>query len=819
MRLRVLSLLLFLGLLLTTLPASAREADEVDEATAAEAVNVLLEEDPGADIRRIWDLGDALAKGGKAAITGLREAAADASPGRCLAIARALILLEDHTKGLELLEGVVRSDELEVPLKVAALRVIGDEGELEEAKWLEDRIDVTHNPRVKMAVAKALWRLDYRNKRKGKEVLLRYLRSTDADLRAEGALALGEIGAAAEARPILLELSDEPTERGRSAAFLLTILNLEQQAEQALRAGGSPDGTDADPAPATEGHWPLLDEIVRTLEQAYLETDAIDRQALEDAMAGGITKALDPFTAYLTPEENAEFQEGLDPTYGGVGAYVFNDANNLKRFTISRPIWGGPVYRAGLCTGDVVMEIAGRSTEGLGVDECVRLLKGPPGTDVTVRIFRPGWTETRSFTLTRARITIPTTAYDILPGKIGVLEILSFSQDTAAEVAKILGRFEKEGVKGIVIDVRYNGGGYLQSAVEIVSQFLPEGKLIVTEKGRPGGRAPRRHESTGAGVLQKTIPVVVLINQGTASAAEILAGALRTHERARLVGTMSFGKGSVQSPCALTARPGEPFTDMLRDVPVRYSDHNGNGRHDVGEPVHTETLRNGRYDPPERFEDANGNGRYDDGESFIDDNMNGRWDAGESFTDENANGIWDPGGLLKLTIGAYYLPDGRFLKRETEVVDGEVVVKGGLEPDVEAKPEPLDYWELQAQRALNGSPELKTYVDGVYADHRDLAERLARSDGKDPSRYPGFDAFYESLDTRLDKDAVRFLVRLMLRRHIGDDIGRELVGDVVDDPVLQAALQDLFRTLGRDLEDVEDLAFLAHEAEEDVPER
>jgi carboxyl-terminal processing protease len=800
-------------LLLPLLPAAAREGDDIDRAAASRTVAALLKEDPGSDLRRIWGLSESLAAGGKPAIQALREATEGVAPSQRLAIGRALILLEDYTKGLEVLTGIVEDAASEAALKTAALRVLGLEGELEQAEWLEDRIDTTFDPQVKMAMAKALWNLNFSNKKKGKEVLLAYMRSTDPDLRADGALALGEIGAAAEARPVLLEIRDEPTERGRSAAFLLRVLSLEQAADQGLRA----EGTAENPPPleipdfAKPGRWELLDEIYELLERYYLDDDKIDRRKLQDAMAAGITKALDPFTNYLSEEEHGRLREGLDPTYGGVGAYVFNDPDNLDRFTISRPIWGGPIYRAGLRTGDIVTAISGTSTEGLAVDECVRLLKGPPGTPVTISIYRPGWPEPRDFTLTRARITIPTTAYDILPGRIGFLEILSFSSDTAAEVGKILDRFDEQGVKAIIVDVRYNGGGYLQSAVDIGSQFLPKGTLIVSEKGRPGAWRDGKHHSSGAGDHRRQVPIVVLINQGTASAAEILAGAMKVHGRARLVGSMSFGKGSVQRPIDLATRPGEPFEDQARDMPVSYTDSNGNDRHDAGEPVRHRKMKNGRYDPPEKFEDKNGNGRYDPGETYSDENINSRWDPGEPFTDVNGNGIWDPGASLKLTVAGYYLPDGTRLKRETEVVDGKVETTGGLEPDVNGTLDPLNLWEIQAQRKLDGSEELESYVSDLYENHRKLVERLARSDQRDPSVYPGFDNFYQSLDTRLSKEAVRFLIRFNLRRKIGDDLGRKLVGDVVDDSVIQKALVDLFATMGQELSEIQDLEFLAKE--------
>ncbi len=800
-------------LLFSMLLAPSAPADDIDEAAAGKQVTALLEKAPGDDPRAIWALSESLAEGGKPAIRPLAAAVEAAGATQRLAIGRALILLKDYVRGLTVLRSVAENENADGSLRAAAVGLIGEEGELEDAEWLEDKIDTTLEPHVKMAMAKALWDLNFTNKKKGKDVLLAYMRSTDEDLRAEGALALGEIGAAGEARSVLNELRHEPTERGRSAAFLLEILKLERLSEAEYRVPRETDTPLPDPDLGAEepGRWPLLDEVYRTLQKLYVDDDKLDAAALEDAMAAGITKALDPFTSYLSPEAHAKLREGLDPTYGGVGAYVHNDPKNQERFTISRPIWGGPLYRAGLRTGDIILDIDGTSTEGLSVEDCVRLLKGPPGTEVTITIYRRGWDEGRPYTLNRARITIPTTAWAVLPGDIGFLQVVSFSQDTAREVGKVLDRFEAAGVKSLILDLRFNGGGFLHSAVEIASHFLPRGELVVSEKGRDGVYPEQKHFSNGAWSRRPglaKIPIVILINQATASAGEILAGALRQQrEDVRLVGTMSYGKGSVQRPWDLTSRSGEPFTDEERQRPT-FEDTNGNGRYDRGEKVRLVREKNGRWDDAERFDDTNGNGRWDPGEDFRDENYNRTWDDHEPFEDVNGNGTWDPGASLKLTIAAYYLPDGTRLQRKSEVKDGKLVTTGGLKPDVEVDPKFIDFWELQAQRKLESGKEVDTYVDRLFAEHPKLVGELANSDGQDPARYPDFDAFWESLDTRLDKEPVRFLVRFNIRRRIGDELGRELVGDVVDDVELQAGVKTLFDLLGTDIAADPEYAFI-----------
>jgi carboxyl-terminal processing protease len=787
------------------LRARAGLADDVDEMTAKRGVDAILANAKEDDVVALWAMGKELAAD-KSAVAALRASLEGASPGKRLAIGRALVLLDDDTKGVEVLQALASDDAVAVPLKVAALKVIERVGEDEQAEWLEKAIDDTNEPTLKMAMAKALHRVGGARKSKAKAVMLEYLKSEDRTRREEGALALGEIGAAVEAKPILSEMRGEPTERGRSAAFLLELLARESVAESTMRDANPPA------PPKGDGSWPLLDEIREILESSYVDPAKLGDQKLEDGAAEGFTKALDEHSNYLSPQEVARLQETLDPTYGGVGAYVHLDPDNRNQFTISRPIWDGPIHRAGLRTGDAITHIDGEPTLGLSIEDCVRRLKGPAGSRVVVSVVRPGWTEKQDFTLVRANITIPTTAYDVLPGPIGYLEILSFGEDTSREVHKILDDFQKTEVKGVVVDLRSNSGGYLQAAVEIASEFLPQGALVVSEKGREGVYNERVHRATDAGAGRPTWPVVVLVGGGTASASEIFSGALRHHERARLVGTQTFGKGSVQLPRPLKTRPGETFTDVARETVVTYTDQNGNGRLDKGEPTRKRVLVNGSYDAAEKFTDENGNGTWDRGESWIDANQNGAYDPAEPFEDANKNSKWDAGGMFKPTVALYYLPDGSNLRGRFEVKNGKNVRVGGLVPDVDVKDDARDFWELQAQAELYRAGAIRKWVDEQMGKHPALYETLARSDRRDPAAYPGFDEFYATLDTKLSKQAVRALVRIRVRDNVGDTLGRELRSDIVDDFTLRAGVIELLSTMKVDPRSIPDLAFLA-----DVP--
>ena len=784
-------------------------ADDLDEATARRGIEAALTKAPETDVPALWQLSRSLAEAGKQGIPALREAATSAKSGPRLAIGRALVLLEDTTKGLEVLVGIAGDAAAAPPVRVAALRVIEREGEEDQAEWLEEAIDAEHEPAVKMGMAKALWRLGTPAKAKGKAVMVEFLKSTDVERREEGALALGEIGAADEAKPILFEMRGEPTERGRSASFLLELLDREAIEEAGLRQPSAGPAVGEPAAPARS--WPLLDEIRQILEQTYVSPEKLGAADLEDGAAEGFTKKLDPHSQYLAPEDNAKLLESLDQTYGGVGAYVQNDPDNAQRFTISRPIWGGPIYKAGLRAGDMILAVDGEPTQGKTVEECVRLLKGPAGSNVVVSVMRPGWTEKQDFTLTRANITIPTIAYDVLPGDIGVIEILAFGEETAREVRQILAEFAKRGVKGLVVDVRFNGGGYLRAAVDVASEFLPKGKVVVTEKGRDGVWPERKHVSAGPQSEHPDWPVVVLVNGGTASAAEILSGSLRQHDRSKLVGTQTFGKGSVQVVLDVKSRPGEAWTDVARSTIVRYSDLNENGTWDEGEAAQRATMKNARYDAAEKFTDTNGNGLWDPGEAFLDENGNSVYDVAEPFEDKNKNGKWDPGASFKVTVAKYYLPDGTNLDGHVELRDGRVTRHGGIEPDIEVKPVDADLWKRQGQAELYRSPAVRKFVDDLAASDPAAIERLARSDRRDPASYPGFDALYAGLSTKLDPQDVREVLRLRVREALSDRLGRDLVGDVVDDDTLRTSLLVLLPQMKLDAKSVPELAFLANE--------
>lgn len=282
-----------------------------------------------------------------------------------------------------------------------------------------------------------------------------------------------------------------------------------------------------------------------SVEQVYdlLKKDfdgQMSTEKLLDGLKTGLVDASgDPYTEYFNPKDAKTFDEALSGSFTGVGAELGTNADNQT--VIVSPLAGYPAAKAGLQTKDVITAIDGQSTSGLSVDKAVQKIRGPANTKVTLSISRAGG---RPFdvTITRTKIDVPSVDYK-MDGNIGYMKINQFNQDTTGLARKAAAEFKSKNAKAIVLDLRSNPGGYLSDAVDVSSLWLPEGKTVVQEKR--GSQVVSTEYSRGVSPLAG-LPAVVLINGGSASASEITAGALRDNGAATLVGTKSFGKGSVQ---------------------------------------------------------------------------------------------------------------------------------------------------------------------------------------------------------------------------------------------------------------------------------
>ncbi len=267
---------------------------------------------------------------------------------------------------------------------------------------------------------------------------------------------------------------------------------------------------------------------------------SLDATKLNDGLKSGLVNATgDPYTVYFNPKAAKAFNEELSGSFSGIGAELGADSHG--NIVIVAPIAGTPAQSAGLKNGDEIVKIDGTSTAGLAIDEAVSKIRGPAGSKISLTIIRGG-SQPFEVTITRAQINIPSVDSRI-DGNIGYLKISQFRPDTAKATADAAQSFKDHGLKGVVLDLRGDPGGYLDAAVQVSSLWLAKGQTVVQE--RRGNTIINTMSASGNNILAG-LPTVVLIDGGSASASEILAGALHDNHAATLVGEKTFGKGSVQ---------------------------------------------------------------------------------------------------------------------------------------------------------------------------------------------------------------------------------------------------------------------------------
>ncbi len=290
-------------------------------------------------------------------------------------------------------------------------------------------------------------------------------------------------------------------------------------------------------------HMTLFTTAIEQIRRNYVDAEKTEYKELMYGALRGMLQSLDSHSAFLDPEMFKDMKDDTSGHFGGLGI-VISMRNNI--LTIVAPMEDTPGSRAGLLSGDHIVEIDGESTEGLSLQEAVRKLRGPPDTDVTIKIVRPKTSAIEEHTITRAIIAIESVKdAKILENGIGYVRITQFTNPTANDLHAALESLHEQGMNALVLDLRNNPGGLLNSAIEVAQKFIRRGDLIVYTQGRDGRRGQRytaRERNPRLG-----FPMVVLINEGSASASEIVAGALQDHRRAILIGEKTFGKGSVQS--------------------------------------------------------------------------------------------------------------------------------------------------------------------------------------------------------------------------------------------------------------------------------
>ncbi|HJQ08895.1 MAG TPA: S41 family peptidase [Candidatus Saccharimonadales bacterium] len=282
-----------------------------------------------------------------------------------------------------------------------------------------------------------------------------------------------------------------------------------------------------------------VEQLYDTLKANY--DGKLDTAKLLNGLKLGLAEATgDPYTTYLTAEQALEFKRQLVGTFSGIGAELGQDA--AGNLLIVAPIDGAPASRAGLRPQDILATIDGKPTTGMSIEEAVSKIRGPKDTQVKLGIIRDK-KEQLKFTITREDIKLTSVKSSVLDGNIGYIQITQFNEDTAQLVTAAAQDFKAKAVKGVILDLRGNPGGLLDQAVRVSSLWLSEGKVVLQE--RRGSISVATELANGRSTLQGT-PTAILINEGSASASEIVAGALKDHNAATLFGAKSFGKGSVQ---------------------------------------------------------------------------------------------------------------------------------------------------------------------------------------------------------------------------------------------------------------------------------
>lgn len=322
----------------------------------------------------------------------------------------------------------------------------------------------------------------------------------------------------------------------------------------------------------------ILARAMQLIRQDYVDDAKVSYKDLTYEAMRGMLASLDPHSQFMEPKDFKSMQEDTKSEFGGLGVVV---AQRNGMLTVINPMEDSPGFEAGILPGDRILKINGQTTDKLTLQEAIDLLRGEVGEKVSLTISRPATKELKDFELTRAIIKIPSVKdAQILPAaggaKIGYVRVTQFNEPTAAELSKALDKLEKDGMEALILDLRHNPGGLLNSAVDVAAEFLPNDTMVAFTRGR----TPSREYRTGRAAAPRKYPLVVLVNYASASGSEIVAGALKDLQRALVVGETTFGKGSVQSVISL------PDGSALRLTTAKYFTPGKNLIHEHGVSPH-----------------------------------------------------------------------------------------------------------------------------------------------------------------------------------------------------------------------------------------
>ncbi len=315
----------------------------------------------------------------------------------------------------------------------------------------------------------------------------------------------------------------------------------------------------------------LFSYVMEKIRKDYVDGQNLKYQELVYAALKGMLNSLDPHSEFMEPEKYKELQSDTLGAFGGLGIVISMRDNFI---TVVAPMENSPGFKAGILSGDRIVKIDGKSTEKMTSQDAVKILRGEPGTEVKVSILRPSSGRVKDYTLTRAIISVDMVKdingkkeFPIGENKIGYIRLVGFGEKTSAELETALNKLKEQGMQALILDLRWNPGGLLEQAVDVCEKFLPRNSLVVSTEGRNPSQNSV-HKAHGRGDEIKNMPMVVLVNLGSASASEIVAGCLQDTKRAYILGEKTFGKGSVQSIIPLEPMPDG--TPALRLTTAKY---------------------------------------------------------------------------------------------------------------------------------------------------------------------------------------------------------------------------------------------------------
>lgn len=281
-----------------------------------------------------------------------------------------------------------------------------------------------------------------------------------------------------------------------------------------------------------------INEAKESIKRLYVEK-VEDEKLVEGAVKGMLSELDDPYSSYLDEEHFGWFKDETRGFFEGIGIQI---GMKDDKITVVAPIEGTPAHLAGMKAGDSIIEIDGKKTDNMNLNDAVSKIRGEKGTKVKIKILRPSTEKEHEFDIIRARISTPNVKGEVLKNDIGYIRVYSFSEEIANKVRTEVSGLKEQNIKGLIIDLRMNPGGLLDQSVKLSSLFIEKG-LIVSTKGKAG--VDKEYNASGK-VADKDIPLVVLVDNGSASASEIFAGAIQDHKRGVIIGEKTFGKASVQ---------------------------------------------------------------------------------------------------------------------------------------------------------------------------------------------------------------------------------------------------------------------------------